>query len=269
MTFEKDGRRGAYLEASKLGRIYFKYHRPIAGMIKTVTLRRTPLHEWYVCFSVEVEARIAPEPKADEVGIDVGLTTFATFSDGTTIENPRFFRRDEESLVKTQRQLTREVERSKENGSHERNRTEQTTHYTPAVNKRRKAVRKVHKRIAQRRENFVQQETRTIVDWYGAIYVERLNIDRMLKNHRLAKSIADAAWGMFLEILAYKAAEAGRRFKRVPPEGTTQRCSGPDCGMVVPKDLAMRIHSCPHCHLVLDRDVNAARSICALGRQCL
>jgi putative transposase len=267
VELEHTGRRDAYLTASKIGRIYLKYHRPIQGTIKTVTVRRTPLNEWFVCFSVESAARRAPEPAVEEVGIDVGLTHFATLSDGSTIANPRFFRSDEESLGKVQRHVARELERAKQNGRRARNQRERTRRHTPYLNKRGKAVRKVHKRIGNRRENFVHQETRKLVDRFGALYVEDLNISGMLKNGRLAKSIADAAWGMFVQILAYKAAEAGRQFRMVPARGTSQRCSG--CGETVPKDLTVRVHQCPHCSLILDRDHNAALNICALGRQCL
>jgi putative transposase len=267
VTIEQTERRDAYLSVSKIGQIYLKYHRPIQGRIKTVTICRTKLNEWFVCFSVDGLSRPAPEPEAEAVGIDVGLTTFATLSNGSTIPNPRFFRSDEEALGKVQRHFSRELERSKQHGGRARNERERTRRHTPYVNKRVKAVRKVHKRISNRRENFVHQETRKLVDRFGALYVEELHISGMLQNKRLAKSIADAAWGMFVQILAYKAAEAGRRFRMVPARGTSQRCSG--CGVTVPKDLGVRVHVCPQCHLVLDRDHNAALNICALGRQCL
>jgi putative transposase len=100
---------------------------------------------------------------------------------------------------------------------------------------------------------------------YKNIYVENLNIKGMVQNRHLAKSISDGAWGTFFNLLSYKAAEAGRMVVKVPPNNTSQICSG--CGEKVPKVLSIRIHRCPFCGLVLDRDLNASLNIKALGQR--
>src|SRR6185369_5534513 len=124
VTLEPTGDRDAYLIANKIGRRYLKYHHLVQGTIKTVTIRRTNLNERFVTFSVECAPRPASEPQSEAVGIDVGLESFATLSDGTKIPNPRFFRTDQEALSKTQQHFSRELARSKANGSREKNRAE-------------------------------------------------------------------------------------------------------------------------------------------------
>lgn len=266
VNLEPTSRKDAYLTASKVGRLYVKYHRPIQGDIKTVNLSCNRLGEWFVSFACDnVPAVVAPHPQADEVGIDVGLKTFAVFSDSAVIDNPRFFRKGEANLATVQRKLSATYERS--GPQRAKNKANRTTRYTPELNRRKRAVQKVHKRIANQRANFVHQHTKGIVAFYGAIYVEELDIQQMVDNGRYNKSIYDAAWGLFRQVLAYKAASAGRRFRAVDPRGTTQRCS--QCGVTVPKTIEIRRHDCHNCGLSIDRDLNAARNICALGWQCL
>ena len=95
------------------------------------------------------------------------------------------------------------------------------------------------------------------------ICIEALKVKNMVRNSCLSKSIADAGWSTFFDLLLYKAAEAGRELVKVNPKNTSQNCS--DCGKKVPKSLATRVHNCPYCNLSLDRDVNAARNIAATG----
>jgi putative transposase len=106
-----------------------------------------------------------------------------------------------------------------------------------------------------------------MVNAYGLIVLEKLNTQGMLQNHCLAKSIADAAWHQLMRFTLYKAEEAGRVCLLVDPDGTTQNCSR--CGRLVRKSLAVRVHKCPRCGLIMDRDENAAINILALGLQCL
>jgi putative transposase len=129
----------------KIGRIKIVYHRPVKGNIKTATVQRSSTGKWFVCFSVECEPERLPE-NSSQVGIDVGLKTFATLSDGAEIKNPRFFRREEEALAKAQRGLSKA-----EKGTKER-------HH------KRKVVARVHERIGFRRDNFTHQESRKIVN---------------------------------------------------------------------------------------------------------
>jgi putative transposase len=174
------------------------YHRSMKGNIKTCTIQRSSTGKWYVCFSVEGEPERLPESH-EQVGIDVGLKTFATLSDGTEIANPHFFRKEEQSLVKVQRKHA------------------QLAKGTPERRKHRKAVARVHERIAWRRENFTHQESRKIVNSFGVICVEDLQVNRMTHNHCLAKSIVDASWSAFFAQVFAKAEEAGRTAIKVNP----------------------------------------------------
>jgi len=234
------------VSASKLGRLRLSLHRAVQGVIKTLTLCRDRLGRWYACFSVEVEPTpLSPSPLV--AGVDVGLTTFATLSDGSRIDNPRFFRRDAKALKKAQRKLSAQAKG------------------TPARQKARRVVQHIHQRITNRRTDFAHKTSRGLVNTYQILVCEDLDIPDMQVNgyRSLNKSIADAAWAQFLQYTCSKAAEAGRTFLKVFPRGTTQNCS--DCGAPVPKDLSVRVHACSHCGLTLDRDLNAARNILARG----
>jgi len=237
---------GDHLHLSKIGDVKIILHRQIEGTIKTLTVRRSLTGKWYACFSVECDPTPAPQ-KDTVIGIDVGLESFATLSNGEQIENPRFFRTDEKALAKAQRKLPK-LEKG-----------------TPERKKAWKIVAHVHERIANRRLNFAHQISRQLVDRFGTILFEDLNITNMQKNHRLAKSIADVAWNQFITIAQSKAEDAGSRVILVNPRNTSQQCSR--CGMIVAKTLSDRVHSCPHCGLVMDRDQNAAINIMRLGLQ--
>jgi len=233
---------------SKIGAVKMVYHRPVKGKIKTATIHRSATGKWYVSFSVECTPERLPETST-QVGIDVGLNTFATFSTSETIKNPRFFRKEEKALVKVQRKHTHLAKGTPERRTH------------------RKVVARVHERIAWRRENFTHQESRQIVDRFGVICVEDLHVNRMTHNHCLAKSIADASWSAFFNQLAAKAEEAGRMLVKVNPAYTSQTCSR--CGHRQKMPLSERVFKCPCCHVQLDRDLNAAVNIRALGLQGL
>ena len=125
----------------------------------------------------------------------------------------------------------------------------------------------VHERIANRRRDFAHKIGRQLADTYGLIVFEDLNTTGMLANHCLAKSIADAAWSQLIQYTTYKAEWAGRRVVLVNPRKTSQMCSG--CGTLVAKDLSVRVHACPECGLILDRDENAALNILRLGLQAV
>jgi putative transposase len=232
------------LRVSKIGVLRLVLHRPIAGTIKTLTLRRTPSGKWYACFSVETVPMPLP-PHESAIGVDVGLTSFATLSTGEKIANPRCFQTDEKALTKAQRRLAKA-----EKG-------------TPARAKCRKVVAHIHERIANRRYDFCHQTARTLVNTHGILAFEALQIPNMMQNHCLAKSIADVAWGQFVRIAIDKAACAGRRVAHVDPRYTSQDCSR--CRQRVPKSLSERQHRCPTCQLVLDRDHNAAINILRCG----
>lgn len=250
--YPQAGRKGGYhsdgrcVVLSKIGRVKAIIHRPLDGTVKTCCIKRTSTGKWYVTFSCEVEDTPLPVSES-AIGIDVGLASFATMSDGSEIANPRFFRTDEKALAKAQRRLAREAKD------------------TPERKNRRKPVARIHERIANRRKDFAHQRSRKIVNQHGTIAVEDLSVNRMVHNHCLAKSISDAAWSAFMSMMAYKAASAGRRFIPVNPAYTSQDCSR--CGHRQKMPLSERVYHCPCCHLALSRDVNAAKNILALGLQ--
>ncbi len=236
---------GDSLVVSKVGYIKVKLHRPLKGTPKTVTLTRSSTGKWYVCFSCEgVEPRVLPA-NSEQAGIDVGLKTFATLSDGQEIENPRFFRKEEKALAKVQRRFAKEVKG------------------TPERRFRRKAVARTHERTGWKRINFSHQHSRRIINQFGLIAVEDLNVNRMLHNHCLAKSISDAAWSNFFSMLSCKAEEAGRTLIKVNPAYTSQTCS--HCGHRQKMPLSERVFNCPCCLLQIDRDLNASLNIKAVG----
>ena len=249
-TFPQSGfsLNGNILRLSKIGNVKVVLHRPVEGNIKTCTIKRSSTDKWYVMFSCEWEPTPLPENN-EAVGIDVGLHSFATLSTGEHIENPRFFRQEEKALAKAQRKLSKA-----EKGTLERK-------------KRRKVVARIHERIAWKRQDFIHQHSRRIINRFGIIAVEDIHVNRMLHNHCLAKSISDAAWSGFFQLLAQKAAWAARQFVAVNPAYTSQTCSS--CGHRQKMPLSERVFKCPCCGLELDRDHNAAVNILGLGLQSL
>jgi putative transposase len=123
----------------------------------------------------------------------------------------------------------------------------------------------IHERIGDKRTDFSNQVSRQLVNRFGVIVFEYLDIQNMLKNHHLAKSISDVAWGMLVKATESKAAYSGSKVVLVDPKYTSQMSSW--CGMIVKKDLSERIHNCSECGLTMDRDLNAAINILRLGMQ--
>jgi putative transposase len=224
-----------------VGKIKIKLHRPVEGKIKTVSIKREA-GRWFVIFSVICDPSPLP-PTKKAIGIDLGISTFATLSDGTEIDNPRFILHEEKRIRIANRRLARRTNRRS--------------------NRRRKAVvalQKAYAHMRNQRSDFQHKVARMLVNHYGVIAVEKLNIKGMYSN--LSKSVNDAAWGMFLNKLAYKAESAGRELVRVNPRGTSQTCL---CGERVPKTLKQRWHSCPACGLEGKRDYISAQLILRLG----
>jgi putative transposase len=234
------------LVLSKIGRVAVRWSRPIEGTPKTVTLSREA-DGWYVsisCADVPVQSL---EPTGQESGIDLGLESFATLADGTMIHNPRCYRKAERHLKIAQRKVARRKKGSK---------------------RRRKAAQllaRAHQKVRRQRQDFQHKTALQLVRTYDTIYHEDLQVANMVKNHSLAKSIADAGWSGFLTILTFKAGCAGKRVQAVNPAYTSQACSG--CGVVVKKGLCVRWHSCPDCGTSLHRDHNAALNILRRGQE--
>jgi putative transposase len=236
------------LALSKIGAVRVNMHRLVQGKICRVTVRRVSKIKMYVSFIVEVESKPLPFKDGTVIGVDVGLASFATLSNGEKIANPRFFRSEEYELAKAQRKLSAEKKGSIE------------------WYRRLRVVQRVHERIGNKRLDFIHKESRKLVDRFGVIAFEDLNVKGMQQNHVFAKSIGDAGWSMFVNATRCKAEEAGSKVVLVNPNGTSQVCSR--CGLIVKKDLSERTHRCG-CGLVLDRDLNAAINILRLGLQSL
>ena len=231
------------LVVSKIGEIKGKFHREIQGTPKTATIRRHG-SKWFVCITCETPTEPLPLC-TDAVGLDAGLNSFMALSNGEFIDNPRFFRRDEKALAKAGRKQAKTAK-----GSQPRK-------------KANKVLSRIHERIRNRRHDFVHQTARRLVNRYGVIAVEKLNVKGMVKNHCLAKSIADASWSMFRSVLTQKAESAAREVIAVNPAYTSQDCHA--CGYRAKKKLSERWHHCPMCSASLDRDTNAAINILNLA----
>ena len=239
------------VQLSKIGGIKIKLHRPIEGTIKTCTVRRTPTGKWFITFVCDIERKPVEQPIEPAIGLDMGLEHFTTLSNGEHIENPRFFRKEEKALAKAQRKLSAQEKASK------------------ARTKARKVVARIHERINNKRHNFAHQESRKLVNKFNTIVVEDLSINDMQKNNFrcINKSIGDVAWRQFLDLLVYKAAEAGKRTIKINPAYTSQDCN--ICGNRQKLKLSDRMYHCPCCSLEINRDVNASLNILRLGMQSL
>jgi putative transposase len=184
-------------------------------------------------------------PSGKGVGVDVGLQQFATLSTGTQIANPHLYCAAERKLQRAQRRLARWVKGSKPR------------------RKARELPAKAHLRVRRARLDFAHKTARALVIVYDQIVVERLNITVMVRNHPLAKSISDAGWSFFVNVLRAQAASAGRVVLEVTPQRTSQTCS--QCGQHVPKRLAVRWQSYSSCGCELHRNHNAAFNILQNG----
>jgi putative transposase len=228
------------LKLSKIGLVKINLHREICGKVKTCTIKRESTGKWYAILAAE-ESPVLYSPNWQSIGLDVGIKEFAVLSNGEKIANPMHLQKSERKLKTLQKSLSRKKKGSKNRA------------------KARLKLARQHEKVRNQRRDFRHKVSNRLVWRYGKIVVEDLQIQNMVKNHNLAKSISDAGWGGFLAMLTYKAESAGRLVEKVPPHGTTQKCSR--CGNVVPKDLSVRVHACPYCGLVMDRDHNAAINI--------
>ena len=202
---------------------------------------------WYALIVCETEPQNEHSTcNHPAIGIDVGLKSFLTDSEGNMVENPRYYRKSQRTLRRKQRAMCR-----RKKGSHRRR-------------KAAKNVAKTHLKISRQRRDFLFKTARPYAEQYQHIAVEDLNICGMVKNHSLAKSISDASWGEFLTILEDKAERAGHQVVRVNPRYTSQKCYR--CDEVVQKSLSVRTHICPSCGYIEDRDVNAAKNILKVAR---
>jgi putative transposase len=227
------------LEVTPFGKISIRKHREMKGNVKTLTLKRESSGKFYAIFTTKIE--ITPkENKGNKIGIDLGLINFVTSSDGTVIKNPKHLKKHEEKLVKRQMELS-----NKEKGSIRRK-------------KQKRKVAAVYEKVKNTRLDFLHKLSLDLVNSYSLVALEDLSIKKM-SMEGLGKSINDAGWNEFANMLCYKAEEAGCRVVFVDPYGTTKECSS--CGEIVDKKLEERRHTCLSCGLSIDRDLNASINI--------
>ena len=231
------------IQIPKLGWIKWKYHRPIQGQLKSITVKQEN-NNWYVVCLCEL-------PDVDQiknyninqlVGIDLGLKDLAITSNNEILNTPQFFRKSQKKLGKLQRSLSNKKLRSKNR------------------NKARLKVSKLHNKIKNQRLDYLHKASTQITNDYLFIGVEDLNIKGMSKNKKLSKSIQDQGWGLFLQQLEYKSLFNGVltvRINRYLP--STKTCN--NCGNIMLMPLNKRKYNCPVCGMLMDRDLNAAINI--------
>ncbi|MGG6281851.1 RNA-guided endonuclease InsQ/TnpB family protein [Leptolyngbya sp. AN03gr2] len=242
---KQDCIQGKFIKLPMIGSVKLIQHRPLPDgfKIKTATITRK-VDGWYVVLSLEDASvpEISPDLPTMEntIGIDVGLKSFLVDDSGVEVEIPQHYRKSEKHLKRLQRSLSR-----KKKGSRRRK-------------KAIKRVAKAHLKVANQRKDFHYKTAQKVLQQGKHVAHEKLNIKGLAKS-RLAKSVNDAGWGQFLQILSIKAERAGLLAIAVNPNGTSQDCS--KCGTKVPKNIQDRWHSCPNCGCSLDRDHNAAINI--------
>ena len=242
--------KNGYLWLSKIGDVKIVMHRPLPaeGKVISCTIKRYPTGKWFALFLCEMPA---PEQRKGNsiVGIDLGLNFFAVFSDGTEIPNRRFFKNSQRKFAKAQRRMAKSKK-----GTFE-------------YEKWRRIAAKTRARSVNQRNDFFHKLSNEIIKKYDIIAVENLRIRQMMKNHKLANSIADASWKTFIHILKNKALSKGARVIQVDPANTSRTCSS--CGTETDIKLGEQTFVCPNCGLILGRDHNAALNIKRLAAQSL
>jgi len=230
----------------KIGEVRWIKHRPLQGSSKHITISQDG-DRWFCSVSCEVKIQEKEKKTGNIVGLDLGLKVFATLSDGIVIDNPKHIKRYEDKLAKEQRKLSRKLKGGKNR------------------NKQRKKVHRVYQKIKDVRLDFLHKVTSHMIAKYDGVVVEDLNVSGMMKNHHLAKSIADVSWSEFTRQLEYKALWNSKYFLKIsrfyPSSKTCSRCSWKDEELT----LSDRMFKCEICGLNIDRDLNAAINIYRLG----
>ena len=237
------GLEGDRIRLSTIGKVRVTLHRKVTGAIRRATVIRD-IDQWFVALLAEEPPGVV-QSRDGKVGVDTGISNVVALSDGSLVDNPSFLNGSLERIKSLQRRLS-----NKKKGSVNREKAKQS-------------LAKAWRKARRQRDDFAHKLSDKLTKENKVIVFEDLKILNMVKNHNLASAITDAAWGKLRRLTAYKAERCGGRVILVNPSGTSQKCSG--CGEMVPKELTDRVHDCPRCGLVIDRDVNAARNILERG----
>lgn len=248
-------RHGYRLDLFGVGRVKVLAHRPVVGVIKTVSVLREPDGKWYVVLVAQQPDADVPQKVGPAVGVDVGLEHFLTTSDGDHEPNPKYLKANLKALRRLQRAAARKVLVAKKAKRKFRECKNLQRSFTQTA--------RLHVRIRNLRKEHHHQVANRLVRRYATVCVENLNVHGMLRLGKLSRAISDAGWAGFLNVLRLKAAKAGVRYVEVDARGTSQAC--PECGAEVCKGLKDRTHLCPHCGYAAQRDYAAARVILARG----
>ena len=243
---------GNDIKLPKLGLVKFANSRQIKGRIINATVRRNPSGKHFV--SILCEEEIQPLPKANSpIGIDLGITDFAILSDGQKVDNNRFTSKMEKKLKQEQRKLSKRALLAKQRGDN----LSEAKNYQ----KQKIKVAKLHERVANQRNDFLNKLSTEIIKNHDIICIEDLNTKGMLRNHKLAKSISDVSWSKFVAKLQYKADWYGREIIKIdkwfPSSQICSECGHKDGN----KPLNIREWTCPECYAHHDRDTNASINI--------
>ena len=237
---------GKYIKLPKLGYVKTRQSMEV-GHINNATVKRTPTGKYFVVLNVDFEPELK-QNAGGSIGIDVGIKEFYSDSNGNVVSNPRFLEKSSRKLRREQRRLSR-----KKKNSNNRN-------------KQRIRVAKVHEKITNQRNDFLQKLSSMLISENQVICIEDLKIKNMVRNHKLARCISSVSWGKFFNMLEYKANWYGNDIIKVPtmyPSSQTCSCCGYKNPLV--KNLAIRKWECPNCHAIHDRDTNASINILNKG----
>ena len=240
-----------YISIPKCPRIRIKKHRDFKGEIKSITVSKTTDDKYYISLLVEENIKDV-KTSGNSIGLDLGLKDFIVDSNGKKYKNHKYLTKSQVKLAKEQRKLSHMVK-----GSNNRN-------------KQRIKVARLHKKINNERNDYLHKLSRRIIDENQIICIEDLKVKNMVKNHKLARNIADASWSRFISMLIYKANWYGRVIIKVPSNyPSSQLCSCCHFQFPKTKDLKVRKWTCPECGTVHDRDKNAAKNILSKGIEIL